>query len=247
VWWHLSFDLATVSDAANPDPAPGGFMETLRAVLPDLSRWLEQTYGVFGWLDTVSPDISFLTWVALGSATFALVVLGSKHRLRVVSAVGLGVALWAAVPLAFSVTVGREVGIHFWQGRYTMPFAQGIPLALGVLGASWPAGRTELARLLRVASPAAWLQWPVLGTLTFVWAVHRFTDGEGSDWNLASPSWSPPGGVVLLVALYLLAGTALVLSLRDTGQAPQCPILTPPQDDQGRPAAETTVNDAGAP
>lgn len=219
-WWHLRFDLATVTGYRNTDPAPGGFWPTLGALVADIPRWLQQTYGVFGWLDTPSPGVAELGWVVVASALFALVTLGAVHRRRVVVTAAVGLMLCVAVPLAFGLTVGREVGIHFWQGRYTMPFAQGIPLGIAIIGASRRDGPAELTRLLRLASPAAaWLLWPGLGTLSFVWAIHRYGSGADAGWDLDAWSWSPPGGVPLLVVTYLAAGVALVAALRDAPHA----------------------------
>ena len=170
--------------------------------------WVSQTYGVFGWLDVPTPGLAVLTWLAFGCAAFVLVVMGSRHRLRVVVTIGAGVALTVVIPLAFQLTVGRQVGIHFWQARYTMPFGQGIPLALGVLGAGWRGQPAELTSLLRVARPVAWLLWPVLGTVAFVWAIHRYVKGDDGDWSLSTPPWTPPGGMALLVGTYVVAGAA---------------------------------------
>ena len=186
VWWHLTFDLATLSGLANPRPAPGGFAETLKALLPDVALSINQTYGLFGWIDAPSPEFAVLISLALGSFAFVLVVLGSLHRVRVAITVSLCVALCGVIPLAFSLTVGRQVGIHFWQARYTMPFGQGIALALGVLGAGSRGQPAELTALLRVARPIAWLLWPVLGTVAFVWALHRYVKGEYGDWSLGA-------------------------------------------------------------
>ena len=93
------------------------------------------------------PGLAVLVWLALGTFAFVLVVLGSRHRLRVVAVVGASVALTVVIPLAFAFTVGAQIGIHFWQARYIMPFGQGIPLALGVLGAGWRGQPAELTSL----------------------------------------------------------------------------------------------------
>jgi hypothetical protein len=159
--------------------------------------------------------LAIMTWMAAGTTVFVLVALGSRHRLRVVGAIGACVALTIAIPLAFELTVGRKIGIHFWQARYTMPFGQGIPLALGVLGAGWRGRPAELTSLLRAASPVAWLLWPILGTITFAWAVHRYARGLGTRWSWDTPAWTPPGGIALLLALHLAGAVALVWSLRD--------------------------------
>jgi hypothetical protein len=233
------FDLAYVVPGADPNVAPSNITKALGIVLPDVAWWIGQTYGVFGWLDTSSPDFAAMTWMGLGAGTFALVVLGSRHRLRVVVTVGLGIVLWAAIPVALSVTAGREIGIHFWQGRYTMPFGQGILLALGVLGAGWQGRAPDLEKVLRAVSPAvAWLMWPVLGTLTLVWALHRYARGEWADWNLADLRWTPPGGtagLVALVALHAVAAVALVRSLRE--EQPDSSGPTPGRDPGHAPEA----------
>jgi len=224
VWWHLTFDLASVRGISSPQPSSENLVESLVALVPDVLSWIHQTYGVFGWLDTRSPQPAILAWLATGAVTFALVILGSRHRVRVAVTTGAGIALSLTIPLAFALTAGRQIGIHFWQARYTMPFASGIPLAMGVLGAAWHGRPRELLDVVRVVSPLVCLAWPVLATITFVSALHRYTNGQGAGWSLADLPWSPPGGVLALTALFALSSLFLVRALHDeapSGPAPR--------------------------
>ena len=65
-----------------------------------------------------------------------------------------------------------------------------------------------------------WLLWPVLGTISFVWAMHRYVEGNGPDWSLGSLRWVPPATVVPFVVMYAVAAVGLTLSLRDRRSAP---------------------------
>jgi hypothetical protein len=232
-WWHLTFDhvfVSGLSGVQNPNPPPpGGLAETLLAIAADPLGWVDQTYGRFGWLDTYSPWWIVLIWLAVGSVLFALVVLGSRNPVRVVVAVAIAVALWVAIPLAFEASVGQQIGIHFWQARYTMPLGLGIPLALAVLGAHWRQPSVELGRLLHGAPPVAWLLWPAFGTATFVVALHRFTAGADAAWSLDGLSWAPPGGFAPALVLAVLGGVALVGAVQLPPQTKQ----DFPQDGRG--------------
>jgi hypothetical protein len=212
VWWHLTLDLGTVGGVLYPQQLEGGRV-TLHAVLPDVANWLRETYGLFGWLNTGSPVYAVVIWFTVGAWALVLVTLGSGRRRRVAAALGIAIGLCAAIPLALELTTGAQVGIHFWQARYTMPYSQGIPLAAAVIGVTWQSRQPELGKLLRVAPFVAALLWPVLGTLTFLAAVRDTT------------AWSPggergaPGGAAWLVALVALGAAALVWAVRQ--EAPE--------------------------
>ena len=114
--------------------------------------------GVFGWLDTPAPLLTYLVWyVAIG--VVVLLALSSTHARGNVALLFL-VALVVLVPMAISYREAHRLGL-FWQGRYTLPMATGIPvLATALIDGTAVLGaiRSRLTVLLCIGS--VWLTWP---------------------------------------------------------------------------------------
>jgi hypothetical protein len=223
-WWHITQDLAPVSSAVTSRFNVGSMIDRTRTVLPDLQLWLKQSYGGFGWLDTPSPRAAFVTWLGSGSLLAGLAIRMSQLRLRLGATLFTGLALCAAVPLAFVITFGSQVGLHFWQGRYTMPFSQGIPLALAATVSVWYAQRQEQNQksrwFIRILRPLPWALW-FLSAITFVSALHRYTSGQSSTWLPGGIQWTPPGSIVGVIVLYILGAVVIA----HTTTAYQAPIV----------------------
>jgi hypothetical protein len=188
--------------------------------------------GIFGWLDTPSPFGVIVLWsLVLGIVVVLGLALGSRRELLVLSGLILLVVL---VPIVAELREARSTGF-FWQGRYTLPLAVGVP----ILGAAIAAGSSA-----RFALPS---RLPVIGVgvlvvcqlTAFAQALRRYTvgyDGGILFWNNAA--WTPPVG-----SFWLLLAFAIVVVVFGVWQ------VGPGADDVGTEPHEATrdVTDAAAP
>jgi Predicted membrane protein (DUF2142) len=104
---------------------------------------LQQMVGVFGWLDTPTPETLSRVWIAAVVVVgLVALVAGPTRRRLVLVAVGV-VAL--ALPVAIEATGVHSFG-YFWQGRYSLPLIAGVPVS-----ASWMvADSSRIAHRLQV-------------------------------------------------------------------------------------------------
>lgn len=204
----------TTSDnpAVAVDWTTGKVVRHTIGLLPDLTK---EMIGVLGWLDTELPGVVYVLVLALTLVALAGVVLSRDVRLMV--AAGVVVAGLTAAPVVVNAASARSAGL-IWQGRYSLP----LFVALGVLGAiGWARAddRSVPTGLARAARWGAGGVFVLVQTVAFWAAVRRFTVGtDGRIW-LASPlPWAPGIAPMVLVAVQLLAGSALVfLLLREDG------------------------------
>jgi hypothetical protein len=119
-------------------------------------------------------------------------------------AVAVLLTLCVAVPVAYQLRLADSVG-YFWQGRYLLPLAAGVPILAGV-----GAGRTATAipRVTRfaavIAVALAVAQWLALAQL-----LRRYSVGtDGTIWFFTAARWDPP-----VPALVLLVAAAALLAL----------------------------------
>ena len=117
--------------------------------------------------------------------------------------------LGAAVVMAWLLELGQGANDgQYWQGRYTMPFAIGLPIVLAWRPERGPAVDTAVVdRLAPVLATSAWL----IANVAFVAAQQRWAVGiDGSwypwDWN----TWASPIAPALLVVVH--AATTAVLA-----------------------------------
>ena len=184
--------------------------ELIRNTIGRAGFFYDSMIGNFGWLNVKAPYVVILIWTAAIGLLLALgLALPSR---RAALALLLTAAATALLPL---VSEYREVPIigPFWQGRYTLPLAVGVPLiAAWIIGASGIGRRLARSRLSLVVGV-------VLGIghfLSFAQTLRRFSVGyNGSFMFWRSPSWSPPlgglpvilgFGVVLIIWLVWLLG-----------------------------------------
>jgi hypothetical protein len=152
--------------------------------------------GVFGWLDTNSPEVTYMLWAA---GVGVVVFLGMAGSARLPRAALIGaIVLTIVVPTTAEVPGANTFGFA-WQGRYTLPLAVGVPilgaLAAAVGGALAPQAAVRLtawlALLLGVAHFSA-----------FWWMLLRYQVGVGHGLNPVQGSWHPPGGSLLVLFAY---------------------------------------------
>ena len=174
------------------------------AILGGTGEWIQQMIGVFGWLDTLSPLLTYLFWYA-AIGLFVLLALSCARR-RHAAALVLLLLVVIFVPVAISYGQAHRLGV-IWQARYILPMAVGVPLmavALVERSDALRGVRTRVATLvcglLAVAAFAA-----------FAEALRRYAVGVGGPINYLQGSWQPPFGATTLtiVAFVLLALMAL--------------------------------------
>jgi len=188
-------------------PVGGSTGAVLRASLSQEYGWLRQMVGVFGWLDTPAPVATFAIWLAvLGLLLVAAVVTGRRFGAPLAAVLGLCVA----VPVAYQLKLAHTIG-YFWQGRYLLPLAAGVPIIAGVaVGLS--RGRIHLGRR-GVTVAASFLA--LASFLAFAEALRRYTVGiHGRILFFTAARWEPPIPSVLLLVLFAatLVGAVYALS-----------------------------------
>ena len=168
-------------------------------------RYLEMI-GRFGWLDTPAPALTWVPWtIALGALVFAAVLWSTRRGVAVL--LGL-LAATIVVPVAIEAPTYADAANLTWQGRYTLPFAVGVPILAGAL--LWT---TERGRRL-VTSRLLWAIGIVLAgaqILAFGQNLRRYTVGARgpiSFWG--SAAWSPPLPRLLLIVAFAVVVVAFV-------------------------------------
>jgi hypothetical protein len=185
--------------------------------------------GVFGWLDTPAPLLTYLVWyVAIG----AVVLLAfSSARARGNVALLFLVALVVLVPMAISYREAHRLGL-FWQGRYTLPMATGVPILATALidgTAVLEAIRSRLTGLLCLAVGVA-------DVAAFYTAQRRYASGLPGPLDVLHGKWAPPLGNAVMALWSLIATVLLVCFVASVVRSPTR-VQGP---DEGAPAALTT-------
>lgn len=184
--------------------------------------------GNFGWMDTPVPDTTIVVWtVLLGALVLAAVYL--LRRRNAVFGVALALCFFFVPPLIQAAFITG--GGYIWQGRYGLPtltmLAFGLATAIGLSlnrpsaapgAALGPALGSGTRIVVVIAAACTYAQ-----SYAFASALHRFTVGSSTAWKnmVTQPSWSPPGGVILSVAVFGLGAlllAAVVVALHRSGQ-----------------------------
>lgn len=187
----------------------------LRISLGESLNRLREMVGWFGWLDAPSPGITYMLWVIALGALIALALFAWHRRLLLVAA-GTAIAAITA-PVVFETLQAHKIGF-FWQGRYSMPLALGVPVLLALsaaLGAKrserelddtmWPAHGVD-----RVVGAVA-IAVVVAQVAAFGQALRRNSVGYNGPFDfLIHPGWSPPAPVWFLLIAYAIAVFAFV-------------------------------------
>ncbi|MGX5680781.1 DUF2142 domain-containing protein [Schumannella luteola] len=192
--------------------------------------------GIFGWIDTPSPDATFVVWTTLifGALVAGIVLSRGRERAAVlVAAAGLLV-----LPVVIQTVLYPQIGL-VWQGRYMLA---GLACALVVIGLALDSraqhhhdlsvsGRRAARAVMRAV-----IVLVALGHLGgFFAAVRRYSVGTDSYVDaLLSPTWQPPltsiGSVAIYSVLVLLAAAIAWRSL-DTafGSSRETPLVDFPR------------------
>lgn len=168
-------------------------------------RYLWEAVGIMGWIDTSMPSVVYHGWWLL----LAGLVLG----VLVVAAPRDVVAILVSIVLLLGLTtlIG-SVRYPYFQGRYYLPFAVGIPIIAGNSIAR--AGHYMISkRGTRVV--LGWIF--ILHQLSFAQQIRRYAVGVSGTWNFAfDHQWSPtPGPIWLFLVSYFIAtGSMMMLFAR---------------------------------
>jgi hypothetical protein len=179
--------------------------------------------GMFGWLDTVTPMATTLLWlVAVGALILFAIMAGSR---RAAWAIGVTVALAYVVPVLIETARASSNNL-VWHGRYTLPFAVGIPLLAGYTL------RALEGSALAVKRFAWWLVVVFVAAqiLAFNQALRRYTAGVNGPvffWA-GDTSWSPPVPSWILVFGYLALMVGIVALVIRIPMAPRTARPTEP-------------------
>jgi hypothetical protein len=174
--------------------------EIVRTTLGATFFRYREMIGNFGWLDTMSPAVTWALWTAvLVFLFFAALFWVTRRQMRVLLALLLATIV---VPVVIESMEYREAP-YSWQGRYTLPIALGIPILSAVALASTERGRRLMTgRLLLMIG----ILLGVAHFFAFAQNLRRYTvgyNGEIQFWRHAH--WSPPLSPLLLVILYAIA------------------------------------------
>ena len=186
---------------------------TFRNAFPDSFDLLDfrarQMIGLFGWLDTVVPDWLTHGWLwAVGCIVVVALVVDTTVRRRITL---LGaVAATVLVPLTIESVQAHEIGLY-WQGRYTLPLAVGVPILAGWMIADAPLVATAVGRRIGTAVVVV-ISVGVGFVQLFAWAtaLSRYVVGAptGTFSFLHGDGWRPPFGSSALFGLALVAFVA---------------------------------------
>lgn len=196
-----------------------GWIDATRGAIGLTFTRFDQMVGVFGWLDTSSPGLTIFVWIAgLGTMLTLATVAGNG---RLAAAAFVTAVLTVLVPVVLEAPNVRAAGF-FWQGRYTLPLAVGVPVVAGIAAATSPlTAMLRTSRLLVLLGVAL-----VLGqVVAFLQALRRYMVGaHGRLLFWLHSSWAPPATAPLVITALTLGYAAFVaylFTLRpSTGDAP---------------------------
>lgn len=219
------------------------FLQAIALEIRMIDGRLLQFVGVFGWADTPAPAITVAAWaMLLGFLAVAVLALAGRRDLLTWS---LLVVLTFVVPLLLEAAQYNSLGL-FWQSRYTLPIAVGIPIlaaiAIGI--------RPETGILQRRRVLAAMIPFVVVAQfLAFMHALLRYQVGLGSSLNPFAGPWHPEVGTVTVVLLEVvgLALLAVVALKLDPDRDEPAPVDVPPTEAAEPPPEPAPVDGAVRP
>lgn len=170
-----------------------------------LPYYIKEMVGELGWIDVAMPQPVLMGWYAMIALAIVVSVGASRRDGWATLAV---IVFVLVIPFLFGVFYRYR----YFQSRYGMPLALGIPL---IASAALTAHRTRHLLNARMARLVVWTV-ATLSTVAFAVALRRFTVGYRSPWNdmLFDPAWTPPVPTFVALGAYavLMAGLAVVLS-----------------------------------
>lgn len=186
---------AEEGDAALVD---GSVFAGMWAMLRQTPAFVEQSIGVFGWLDTVVPGIAVALY--LGAALLLVAIAIATAGGRGGRVLGLAVAVAVAAPAIVQGVAVARTGL-IWQGRYSLLLYLGVLIVAAVVLDRWGDRRANFLSVRLTVIGAVLLG--IFHVVAFAFALFRYTVGTAGtvDQMITSPAWQPPLGWSLLVLL----------------------------------------------
>ncbi len=209
--WALDSREFQIAPIVSPRPRPNHSLWTsMTRAYHVLPHWLHEAIADLGWLDTPVSQATYRAYYAAIIVLAVAALLGaSGGRWREGLAALLAVTLTTMVTIYLAAANANSLKLSFWQGRYSLPMAVGIPILLGFAAgtwrrASWLAGLFALAAVMSAT---------VVQANSFLKFFRRNSVGVSRPLDLYG-GWQPPLGVlpltvVLIAASGLLGGLAV--------------------------------------
>jgi Predicted membrane protein (DUF2142) len=202
---------------------PIGFEPTLsntdlvRETVGRAGNFYLEMLGNLGWLDTTLPGLTYLLLTAaLGALVLLAVAVGTRPY---VIAMFAAMAITVVTPILLEAWQYRTYGLY-WQGRYTLPIAVGVPL-LAVFALQSETGRRVFLRGWFV--PALGGMLVVAHVLAFYQALRRWSVGaNGPVFYWLHPDWTSIVPQFLLIVAYSAVFVVFVVWLLG-GRSPAAP------------------------
>lgn len=202
--------------------------------------YIKGLIGVFGWLDTPSPSVTYYFW--LGVITLMMIVAWACGRLRDGVAVLALLAGVIAIPILAQGVEAKNLG-YIWQGRYLLAFAVGLPILAGaVIGQRGIQIPSALQR--RIVAVALFLL-AFANFASFVNSMRRYAVGLDKALIIRHVHWEPPGTWFLLLPLYAVAVAGFVLLMIASSAARDEDDPSPAHEEPapGEPASQEAAPD----
>jgi len=158
--------------------------------------YYHELIGVFGWRDTNPPTAVWLFWTAalVAIVTLAVLVASRPVLLAILSTAFL---TWL-IPIVLEARSAGAAG-YFWQGRYTLPLAVGVPILAAFAAADRSWSPTVVGRLTGIVGVA----FGMSQLLAFVRAIHRYAVGTLHNFDIFGRTpWEPPLPAILLTVMF---------------------------------------------
>jgi hypothetical protein len=200
--WSVHTSALTAASVDRPDLT---FAKAAIYTFDHTMYYVDSMVAIFGWLDVRSPKFTHYSWYAVIGVTALLALWFGRLRERL-AIFGL-VAAIVVIPMMAQGKQAASLG-YIWQGRYLLAVAVGLPLlAAAVLARRIDGGHRRTAAAVVRGTLALTTAG---GLLAFAITLHRYADGVDGPWLPSHHSWTPPGGFLTVVALYLVGAAALI-------------------------------------
>lgn len=233
-WFGYAVQLRSSESASQGDSAAWGGLPLVGRVLLLVfhsGAILSEQIGMFGWLDTPLPQLAILAWVSVAAVGAVIWFVG---RDTVVPRWSIGMVLGLGYLAAL---LDEYRGAWGWQGRYLLP----VTVAVCVLAVPGLMSGLERLPALRSLVPGMLVVLMAVNALSVVWFLFRNVYGvhpgpgrlPAVPFPRGTPSWTPPFGqgvVLALVALAFVCGVVAVWALRPHPQDPG--IVSPTARDE---------------